>query len=308
MNLPATGSISITLKELFTKTRVNFRPDLTEDTFRLNGRKAGETETRRVGNFLDLIRKLSGQALFADVVSENNYPTGAGLASSASGFAALSLAACSALNLKLSPSRLSVVARQGSGSAARSIFGGFVEMKAGERPDGSDAVAVQIAAEDHFPIEVLVAITTREAKKIGSTEGMELTKKTSPYYPAWVQSCRSDLEEMRKAILQRDFRKLGEISENSSLKMHALIMSTKPAILYWNPTTIEIIHTVWEMRKNGIEAYVSIDAGPQVKILSLPENSWRVWDNIINIRGVERVIQTGLGPGARLTGAESNES
>ncbi|RMG65723.1 MAG: diphosphomevalonate decarboxylase, partial [Calditrichaeota bacterium] len=188
LNLPAVGSISITLKELSTWTRVTFQEDLGPDRVRLNGRKATPEETRRVSAFLDIVRRMAGRPLGAQVVSKNNFPTGAGLASSASGFAALALAATAALGLELPPTRLSALARLGSGSAARSVFGGFVEMQRGQAADGSDACAIQLRDEHFWPLEVLVLVTAEGPKSIGSTRAMNLTADTSPYFPAWVEN------------------------------------------------------------------------------------------------------------------------
>lgn len=300
LNIPAVGSISITLKELSTRTSVEFDPQLNADLLILNESHADPGKEKRVSAFLNLIRQQSGIDHFARVVSQNNYPIGAGLASSASGFAALALAAARAAQLSLSPEQLSILARRGSGSAARSIYGGFVEMKAGKATDGSDSYAVQIADEHHWALNVIVAITTEQEKSIGSTEGMTQTAQTSPYYKDWISSSNADLDEMRAAISQKDFEKLGEISEHSCLKMHGLAMSAKPGILYWNQTTLEIIHAVRELRRQGFACYFTIDAGPQVKILCLPADAQRIEKYVRGIPGVRRTIPTSLGPGAKL--------
>ncbi|MCB0292972.1 MAG: diphosphomevalonate decarboxylase, partial [Calditrichaeota bacterium] len=168
LNLPAVGSISMTLEALSTHTSVDFRDDLPGDMLILNGRPAAVKQEQRVGAFLDLFRREAGITAAAEVVSENNFPTGAGLASSASGFAALALAAGAAAGLPLSPTRLSELARRGSGSAARSIYGGFVEMKAGERSDGTDAVAVQLQNAAYWPLAMLILITSEQEKELGS--------------------------------------------------------------------------------------------------------------------------------------------
>ncbi|RMF54452.1 MAG: diphosphomevalonate decarboxylase, partial [Calditrichaeota bacterium] len=193
LNLPAVGSISMTLRDLFTQSSIFFSEEFSEDILILNGQPAGEVERRRVSSFLDIFRDLSGVRMCAKVESHNNFPTGAGLASSASGFAALTIAASAALGLELSSEKLSILARQGSGSAARSIYGGFVEMKKGELPDGSDAYAIQLYDENYWNLDMLILITSEEEKEISSTRGMKLTAETSPYYSAWVQSSEDDL-------------------------------------------------------------------------------------------------------------------
>lgn len=305
LNLPAVGSISITLKDLTTRTTVQFDPHFDSDILILNGVRAGEGKQKRVSAFLDLVRRRAKITQHARVTSENNYPTGAGLASSASGFAALALAAAAAAQLSFSPEQLSILARQGSGSAARSIFGGFVEMKAGEKPDGTDSYAVQLAHENHWGINVIIAITTDQEKQIGSTEGMTQTALTSPFYSDWISSSKKDLDEMRCAISTKDFQKLGEISEHSCLKMHGLAMSAKPGIVYWNGATISIIHAVRDLRQKNLQCYFSIDAGPQVKIICLPHDAENIENFVTDIPGVKNVIRTMLGPEAKLIGEES---
>lgn len=300
LNLPAVGSISMTLKDLFTQTRVEFREKLTKDELILNGQPAEELATARVSRFLDIIRRKAGISRFATVESFNNFPTGAGLASSASGFAALALAGTAAANLDLSPRELSILARQGSGSAARSVFGGFVEMKKGESTDGSDAFAVQLYDENYWQLDMLILVTSEAPKAIGSTEGMTLTAKTSPYYSAWVQSSADDLEKMRQALAAKDFEQVGEISEFSCLKMHGLAISAQPGILYWNGVTVDLIHEVRRLRSQGTPAYVTIDAGPQVKVLTLPEYSGALVNRFISFPGVQSIIHTTVGPSARL--------
>lgn len=305
LNLPAVGSISITLKEIYTITSVEFKNDLKEDVLILNNSTAPDAQRKRVSRFLDLIRKEGQFSTPARVVSENNFPTGAGLASSASAFASLALAGTTAAGIQKSETQLSELARLGSGSAARSVFGGFVEMKMGTLTDGTDAVAHQIAPEDYWDIRVLIAITSTEAKKTGSTEGMQLSAETSPYYQEWLSSSPKDLADMRQAIKFRDFKSLGKISEYSCLKMHALAMSARPGLIYWNSTTLECIQAIMELRKSGIPVYFTIDAGPQVKAIYLPENEDQIQKALANIKGVKKIIKTALGPGTTLVGEPS---
>ncbi|NOX36370.1 MAG: diphosphomevalonate decarboxylase [Calditrichaeota bacterium] len=299
-NLPAVGSISITLDTLYSRTTLTLDPSLSSDVFYLNGAPGPENQQRRVQTFLDLFRQRSGQQVFARVDSENNFPTAAGLASSASGFAALAVAANRAFQLDLSPRELSMIARQGSGSAARSIFGGFVEMHAGEDPDGSDAFAEPLLPPEAWPLHVVICITSTSEKDIGSTEGMERTASTSPFYEAWVQASVKDLAEMRQALLARDFEKLAEISEHSCLKMHGLAMSARPGIVYWNGTTVELMHHIRRLRHQGIPVFFTIDAGPQVKAICLPEALEQVRRELGGIPGVHRLFITGLGKEARI--------
>jgi len=306
LNLPAVGSISLTLDALHTTTTVVFSPRLKADELVLNGQPAAAAQLRRVRDFLSHVRNLAGISHFARVVSENNFPTGAGLASSASAFASLALAATRAAGVELSATSLSELARLGSGSAARSIFGGFVEMNPGTRPDGSDAVAHPLLPPQEWNIRLLIAITSESEKEIGSTEGMEHTAKTSPFYEQWVVSARQDIEAMREAIFQRDFTRLGEIAEHSCLKMHAVALSARPGLLYWNDTTIRLMHTVRQMRREGLPVYFTIDAGPQVKAICLPDIQDTVAQRLRTIPGVLRVIAAGPGPDAHILQEEKD--
>ena len=304
LNLPAVGSISITMEGLHTTTSVQFNPEWTTDRVELNRAPADENTRERVSRFLDIIRNHAQIKDRARVTSANNFPTAAGLASSASAFAALAAAAASAAGLTVSPARLSEWARRGSGSAARSVFGGFVEMHKGRQADGSDAVAQPLAAADFWDVRILIAITSEQAKQTGSTGGMQQSKTSSVYYPAWVQTAEEDLSAMRSALLHKEFTRVGELSEYSCLKMHALALSGRPGLLYWNGATMEVMHAVRALRRQGTEAYFTIDAGPQVKVLCLPETQDVVEQTLRQIPGVLRVITTRPGGGVRLLGAD----
>jgi diphosphomevalonate decarboxylase len=300
LNLPAAGSISMTLKELFTRTSVCFQEDLSGDILFLDGRRAEAKPENRVSKFLDIIRQRAGITSFAEISTENNFPTAAGLASSASGFAALAAAASRAAGLSLSPGELSILARLGSGSAARSIFGGFVEMQPGVQEDGSDALAVQLYDENYWPLDMLICITSETKKSIGSTEGMARTAETSPFYSSWIASSRRDIEEMRAALAKKDFQQVGEITEFSCFKMHGLALSARPAILYWNDVTVTLIQEIRALRKTGIPAFITIDAGPQVKILCQPHDRPAIRNHLENIKGIKKIVTTSVGPGVRV--------
>lgn len=298
INLPAVGSISLTLSELRTETEVRFSTSADEDRVWEGDREADPAFTGRVSRFLDLIRKRANTDRKAHVRTTNNFPTGAGLASSASGFAALTLASCHALGLKLKPTELSALARQGSGSAARSIFGGFVEWRRGELPDGSDSNAVPIAGREHWDLRMAIAVTSEQKKAASSTAGMELTRQHSPYYSAWVERSESTLHAMRDAIATRDFTRVGELSEASALAMHAVMISCN--LLYWNPATVALLHAVAEFRRSGLECYATIDAGPQVKVLCQPSELSTLASKLQDVPGVLRVLRAAPGPDARV--------
>ncbi|AKS42270.1 diphosphomevalonate decarboxylase [Wenzhouxiangella marina] len=295
LNLPATGSLSITLDTLHTDTRLVPDPSLAADQFELNGRPA---DPARLRAFLDRFRALAGREGHFQVISSNSFPTSAGLASSASAFAALAVAANRAFGLDLSPTRLSELARQGSGSAARSIFGGFVEMARGEAPDGSDCVARPLAPAEHWPLEVVVAVTSEEAKSVSSSEGMRRTMRTSPYYPAWVEQVDRDLALARESILSRDFAALADVAEASALAMHASALAARPGVIYFKPATLACLERVRELRASGLDVFFTVDAGPQVKAICRPEHRRPVADALAELPGVHRVLEARLGPGA----------
>ena len=312
-NLPATGSLSLTLKEMGTRTTVRFGGGAA-DRVTLNGEPADARVLARVSTFLDRVRARAGIQHRAEVITENSVPTASGLASSASGFAALALAASRAAGLALSATELSELARLGSGSAARSIFGGFVVMARGERADGRDAVAAPLGAA-HEPddqtgpatappvtwdLRLVVAVTAAGEKALGSTSAMDSTARTSPFYPAWVASSADDLAQARAAIAARDLAALGVVAERSALRMHATALGADPAILYWNAATVAAIHATRALRAGGTAAYFTIDAGPHVKVLCAAADAALVSQTMGGVPGVLRTIIASPGPGARV--------
>ena len=296
LNIPAVGSISITLDALWSDTEVRFDGSLAADELTLNGQHRAEP-LDRVRRCLDLLRAQAGVDRAARVTSRNNFPTGAGLASSASGYAALTAAAARALNLEMTPRELSIVARQGSGSAARSIFGGFVEMRAGTRPDGSDSYAEPLMAAGEWPLELVVAVTAREEKQVSSRAGMTSSAATSPYFPAWVAGSPPDLRQAREAISNRDFESLADVAERNCLGMHGAAMAARPPLLYWNAATIACLEAVRNLRRSAVPVFFTIDAGPQLKAVCAPGSSATVRETLADVPGVVDVLESGLGPG-----------
>jgi diphosphomevalonate decarboxylase len=302
LNLPAAGSLSLTLADFGSETTVRFARDAAgedgRDRVLFAGSPAEPRFAARVQRFLDLVRAQAGIPLPAEVSTVNSVPTAAGLASSAAGFAALALAASRAAGLRLSPAELSQLARRGSGSAARSIFGGFAEMSAGMRADGTDAVAHGLLDENAWDVRLCVAITAAGEKAIGSTAAMDRTALTSPYYQGWLASVPVDLDEARSAIAVRDLAALGAVAERSALRMHACALAADPHILYWNPATLAAITTVKELRAKGVPAYFTIDAGPHVKVLCASTDAPRVQAALAATPGVMRVLPLAPGKGA----------
>jgi diphosphomevalonate decarboxylase len=298
LNLPATGSISVTLDGLWTESTVAFgggEADLVE----IDGAPAAGEEAERVTRFLDLVRAESGRRERARVRTRSSVPRGVGLASSASAFASLAVAASRAAGLDVPAPALSALARRGSGSAARSIFGGFVEWHRGERVDGEDSIAEPLLAAGEWDIRIVVAVTSAVPKAVSSRDGMARAA-ASPLYPAWVTGAEADLAEARAAIRTRDLEALGLIAEHSALKMHAIGLAARPPLLYWNGATVGCIRRVWALRSDGMKAFVTIDAGPQVKVLCAPADAPGVARALADVPGVERVLTCAPGAGVEV--------
>ena len=301
--LPQNGSTSMTLSDLYTITTVEFDKKYDKDIFILGEEEFKEEseEYDEVKGHLDLIREMSEVTENAKVVSKNNFPTAAGLASSASGFAALSVAAAKAAGLKLDPQELSALARRGSGSATRSVLGGFVEWKSGEKEDGSDSVAEQIAPSEHWPeFRMITTIVSTAQKKVKSRAGMAQTVEACPYYKDWLATVNEDIENVKKGIKERDFTLVGQTAEHNCLKMHAIMITTKPAIIYWMPATMAVIHSVLAWRDEGLECYFTIDGGPQVKVICLEKDAAELMKRLQQIEGVQKVIECEPGEGTKL--------
>lgn len=295
--LPMNGSLSLTLEGFYTETQVRFCGDIDRDYFYLNGVLQSEADTGRVSRFLDLFRQSSGIDMPARVKSVNHFPTAAGLASSASGFSALAAAANVATGLNLGPKELSMYARRGSGSATRSIYGGFTEWKEGAGDKDSYAIPVDDASWD---IAMAVVIVNAKEKALSSREGMKRTAATSPFYRAWVDSSRDDLAKIKAAIKGRDFEQMGRITESNGLKMHALMLSAYPPISYFEPESVLVMQRVRELRDEGIMCYFTMDAGPNVKILCRLSESHIIKENLKRDFDGGQIIINPPGPGVTI--------
>jgi len=297
LRLPANGSISMNLAGLTTRTQVSYDPTLSADQLVLNGKPVGAASLARVSLILERVRSMAGLKLFAQVESANNFPMGAGIASSASAFAALSLAATAAAGLKLSERDLSRLARIGSGSACRSIPGGFVEWLPGA--GDADSVAVSIAPPEHWALADCVAIVSQEHKQVGSAEGHALAA-TSPLQAARIADAPTRLAICREAILAQDFESLAGVVELDSNLMHAVMMTSTPPLIYSQPATLAVMHSVRDMRRDGLAVCYTIDAGPNVHVLCLRQHVTQVVARLSQIPGVLRVVVAHPGGPARL--------
>lgn len=297
LNLPMNSSLSLTLGELLTQTAVEFSPALVQDEVQINDIEPDPASYQRIVAHLDRLRGRKGINFRARVRSRNNFPAGAGLASSASGFAALTVAAAQALTLAADERELSRLARLGSGSAARSIFGGYVEWVAGESHESS--YAQQIAPPGHWEIIDLIAIVSTEQKEASSRDGHRLAP-TSPLYPARLASVPQALAQMKDAILSRNFSLLGPLVEAEALSLHAIMMTSQPSLIYWTPETVTVIKAVQAWRKEGLAAYFTLDAGPNVHVLTLPQYAEEVRSRLLHLSGVREVIHARPGPEAKI--------
>jgi len=294
-NVPAVPSVSLTLDQLVTETRVRFDRSLGADLVRLDGRRATETEADRVIAMLNRVRRQARLRVKARVSSHNHFPTAAGLASSASGFAALAAAASAAAGIGFNARRLSALARASSASAARSIYGGFVELPAGSRGD-VELAARQVAPPEHWNLRLVVALTEPGQKKVGSTEGMERSRKTSPYYQAWLEQAPKWSRKIKRAIKERELDTLGAAMEQSTLAFHCCAITSDPPIIYWAPATLAALATVRGLRERGVSVWATMDAGPHVKALCAASDASRVRQALDRTEGVTRSWVAKPGP------------
>jgi diphosphomevalonate decarboxylase len=301
-NFPAVPSLSVTLAGLATRTRVRWTSAATRDRVVLNGRELQGGEAARALALIARVRQASGLSAWADVETTNDFPTASGLASSASGFAALAVAATAGHPGpgEWDAARISDLARRASASAARSLFGGFVELDAGPpSPRADDVLAARpVARADHLPLVVLVCVTTEAPKERSSTEGMQATLARSPFAGAWLAEAPRVHAELRAALLARDFERVGQLSEASALAMHASAIAA--GVVYWSGATLDAIRAVRALRDAGVAAYFTIDAGPHVKVLVLAPDAPRARAALAATPGVLRVIEATPGEGARL--------
>lgn len=303
-NLPAAGSLSLTLAALVTETTVQFDEALADDELILDGAAAPPGETRRIAALLDLVRAQAGIPIHARVTSRNEFPTASGLASSASGFAALAVAATRAAGLSPTARELSILARRGSGSAARSIFGGFVRMHAGAASE--DAYAEPIAAHPGLAerVRVVIAVVGGGAPKShGSRDAMDHTAATSPLYRAWLELVPRDLADAAEALAGGDLERLGALTEANALAMHASAIAARPAIVYWRPATLAVLEKVRGLRGCGVAAWATMDAGPHVKVLTTADDASTIAMQLRDLDGVTAVTISAPGAGAHVAGA-----
>lgn len=295
INSPATPSISLTLSALKTDTTVT-RIESSNDRFFINGKPADSATSRRLTEYLDRWRKRKLLRGHFAIESQNNFPTGSGLASSASGYAALATALGAMSEVSISITELSRLARIGSGSAARSVIGGLASL-----PDGKNSAAKLVLPAGKIPWGMVIAIVENQQKKISSRIGMGHSAETSPYYSNWLKQAKSDYRKILKAIKRKKLNEIGNIMEFNALAMHACMMSARPPLVYWHPATIELIKLISRWRDEGLETYFTIDAGPNVILLGKKANLWQIARRVKKVDGVKKVIVSNPGDGAKVT-------
>ena len=306
-NLPAVPSLSLTLAGLRTRTEVCFEAGLDRDRLLLNDVEVTGEPLAKVSRHLDRVMRELGIStrISARVRTDNNFPTAAGLASSASAFAALSVAAAGALQPGFvlddgTRSRLAVLARQGSGSAARSLFGGLVVLGTGTPGQRESARATQVLGENDWPeLRLVIGVASEAAKDTASTDGMRHTAASSPYFAPFVAAAPSDLRQALDAVRARDLEALGLVAERSALRMHASAMAADPAVVYLRGATVEGLHALRALRRRGVAAFFTCDAGPHPKALTTVRDADAVAAALAAVPGVLRTIIAAPGQGAR---------
>ena len=288
-NLPAVDSISITLDNLWTEMNVIFSSDLSNDELFINEKK--QNNISRVKNCIDSI--CGEQRDYASIMSRCNFPISAGLASSSSSFSALVVAINSLMKKKWNTQLLANQAGSVSGSAARSILGGIVKLN--NEPE--KIRITQLLSPNDWPLRVVIAITDKKEKAISSSKAMKLSADTSPFYSSWVEDQNDDIKEANSFISKKDFEGLASISEHNCMKMHSIMWTTRPSIVYWNSTTIDCMHAIRDLQRNGESVFFTIDAGPQIKAICLPENEEKIAKKLNEIKGVQSIMTSGLGSG-----------
>ncbi len=287
LNIPFNNSISMNLSNCLTITTVEFNSNFLDDSVSVDGKEVLDSKKDRVVKILNLVRKKSKIDLKAKVVSQNNFPQGAGIASSASAFSALALASSEAAGFSLPQKQLSILARRGSGSACRSIIDGFSEWKAGASDKTS--YSIQIAKLDYWGLRDVVVVVDQKEKKVGSTEGHELAT-SSPYFRPRLKLLPARIGKIKKAFFNKDFEKFGKIIEEEAVDLHIMAMASDPPVYYWNEGTMEIVKAVQEWRESGLSVYFTIDAGPNVHLICLKKDAKKVSDEAKKLKKVAFTI------------------
>ncbi|GKS80381.1 diphosphomevalonate decarboxylase [Ligilactobacillus pabuli] len=293
--LPMNGSLSLTLDKFYTDTSVEYLPNLNADVFYLNGTEVADPKITR---FMDIVRQKTRSSNYALIKSTNHVPTAAGLASSASAYAALALAATAAAGQNFSLTELSRLARRGSGSATRSIFGGFAEWLPGT--DDQSSYAQPLDFQTDWDLRMIAIVVDALPKKVSSRHGMQTVVETSPFYPAWIKSATQDLAAIKQAMQNNDFQRFGEIAESNALRMHALNLSAVPHFNYFEPQSLIAMQAVENLRAAGISCYYTMDAGPNVKVICKNKDLDVILDKLHHYFPSDHLLVAAAGPNVKL--------
>lgn len=296
LRLPENGSISMSLSNLLTTTTVEFSPKFKRDQITINGGGLEQGETQRVTKHLDRIRALAKIDLKAKVVSNNNFPAGTGLSSSASGFAALTVAAAKAAGLNLSEKDLSILARQGSGSACRSIPSGFVEWLDGNTSQTS--YAKQIFPPTYWKIADVVAVVNLGKKEISTTQGQTMAA-SSPFMKVRLSKMAQKNREIKTLIAKKDFQKFGRLVESEALELHTIMLTQIPPLIYWLPGTIELMRLTHKWRNEGLSVYFTVNTGQDVHLICQQKDVKKLIKKLKEVKSVREIIVNHPGQGTR---------
>ena len=297
LRLPENGSISMNLSNLLTTTTVEFDPSYEDDEIVIDDDLDYLAAKKRIVAHLNRVRSRAKIKLKAKVVSENNFPSGTGLSSSASGFAALTLAASSAAGLNFSEKELSILARLGSGSACRSIPDGFSEWLSGNSSETS--YAVSLYPPDYWDIADIVGVVSKDKKEVSSTEGQRLAD-SSPFYSLRLKNIQNKIETLKQFIEEKNFTKFGELVEAEALEMHAIMMTSSPSLLYLMPESLKIMHMVTKWRSAGLRVYFTLNTGQDIHLICEGKSIRKVYQLLSEISEVKQVIVNRPTKGARL--------
>lgn len=298
LRLPENGSVSMSLSNLLTTTTVKFSGKYEKDEIIINGGGLEDDEAQRAIKHLDRVRKMANIDLKAKVVSNNNFPTGTGLSSSASGFAALTLAASKAAGLNLSEKELSILARQGSGSACRSIPGGFVEWLDGDISETS--VAIQIFPPNHWAITDIVVVVSEGKKEVSTSLGQQ-SAQSSPFMEVRLSRMKEKNDLVKKLIKDKNFTEFGELLEAEALELHSIMLTQRPALIYWTPGTLRIMKLVGHWRQEGLPVYFTINTGQDIHLICEGKNVDKVKTKLKELEEVKEIIVSTPGEGTRLS-------
>ena len=299
LRLPENGSLSMNLSNLFTTTTVEFSKSYTEDYIEINSISEPNEGSRAVKH-LDRIRSLAKITEKAKVITNNNFPTGTGLSSSASGFAALTVAAAKAAGLELSEKELSILARQGSGSACRSIPDGFVEWLDGNTSDTS--FALSIFPPDYFEIVDVVTVVSTDKKFLATSEGQQ-SARTSPFFEKRLDLIKNKIDRVKKAIEDKNFSEFGELIETEALEFHSILFTSNPPLFYWTPETVRLMKFVQKIRSEGLECYFTINTGQDIHLIVQEKDLNALKDRLKKVAEIKNIIVNSPANGTRVVGS-----